>query len=177
MSETMVRINKASRRLSAICLIAFWAAPVLLALFWALAPHVPPMTRYLPAPVNPEHPTVVLILGFFASMIPGTVTMYGFLQLRRLFRLYQAGQVFETANVKCYRRLGWTMVVFAAASFIVEPILGVILTYYNPPGTRLLVLSISSSEIMNLLVGSVILTIAWVMDEARIMKQDYELIV
>lgn len=177
MSEAMKRINRAGRRLSALSLLLMIATPVLLAAFWVVVPYYPLLGRSLPATVNPEHPGLVLILGFWASMIPGAVTMYGFGQLRRLFKLYAEGTVFESANVGCFRRLGWTLIAFTGAQVLTTPVLGMILTLYNPPGQRMLILSLSSNELISLLVGAVVLTIAWVMDEARMLKRENEMFV
>ena len=131
----------------------------------------------LPIPPNPEHPGVVYVLGFLISMIPGGVAMYALYQMRALFGLYAQGTVFGLANVRRYRRLGWSAIAYAAADFISQPLLGLALSWYNPPGQHLLVLSLSSNVVAALFVGAAVLTVAWVMEEGHRIEEEQALIV
>lgn len=177
MDQAMQRLARASRRLVAASTVFLVLVPVVLALFWALLPLHPDLGLHLPVKVDSGLPISGQVMAFFASMIPGAVTMYGLWLLRRLFGLYQRGVVFETDNVECYRRLGWVLIAFAIARFISQPILSVVLTLHHPPGHRMLAVGLSSDDVVTVLVGAVVLTISWVMDEAHRMKQEYEMFV
>lgn len=176
MNGTM-RIQTASRRLRVLCTILMAATPVAIAFSWRFINQMPVSQLNLPVVPNPEHPGVVYFLGFLVSMIPGGVAMYALYQLRALFGLYAEGIIFTLANVRRYRRMGWAAIAYAAASFLSQPLHGLVLSWYNPPGQRLLVLSLNSNVVATIFVGAAVLTIAWVMEEGRRIDEEQALIV
>jgi hypothetical protein len=175
--EGIERIKKASRRLRGMCLILFWFTPVAVALGWIFIEYIPLSQLNLPIPPNPDHPMIVRFWGFLISMLPAGVAMYALWKLRRLFGLYALGMIFEAGNVECYRALGRAAVYWVIAQFISIPLHGIALSWFNPPGQRLLVLSMDSEMLAGLFIGAATLTIAWVMDEGRKINEEQALIV
>jgi hypothetical protein len=107
------------------------------------------------------------VLGAAAvTAVPVGVMMYGLWQVRALFHEFAAGRVFTMAAA---RRLQ----VFAAA-VLAQAVLGplsstgliVALSMSNPPGSRMLGIALSINDYIALIVGGVLLAIAWVMREA-----------
>ena len=171
------RIKKASRRLRVFCTILLWLTPVAVALAWKFIEYIPLTQVNLPVPPNPDHPGWVFVLGFLISMLPGGTAMYAFYKMRILFGLYAEGVIFGARNVQCYRGLGWAAIYWVIAEFLSRPLHGIVLTLNNPPGQRMLVLSLDSNMIVGLFAGFAALTIAWVMDEARKIDEEQALIV
>lgn len=171
------RIKKASRRLRLFCTLLLWLTPVAVAINWVFIEDMPLTQMNLPVPVNPDHPGWVFVLGFLVSMIPAGTAMYAFQKMRNLFGLYAQGIIFGARNVQCYRGLGWAAIYWVIAEFLSRPLHGIVLTWNNPPGQGLLVLSLDSNMIVGLFAGLAALTIAWVMDEGRKIDEEQALIV
>jgi hypothetical protein len=62
-------------------------------------------------------------------------------------------------------------------SIVYESAKSVLFSAGNPPGSRVLKVGLSSAEITTLMVGGIVLIIAWVMDEGRILTEEKELTV
>ncbi|MBU4563520.1 MAG: DUF2975 domain-containing protein [Desulfarculus sp.] len=176
MDPQVERIAKVSARLRLVSTLLMFAIPVVLALVWAFMENLPFNTR-LPVKVDASLPLISRILAFLASMIPGGVAIYALSRLRRLFDLYAHGVIFREANVECFRQLGWSLFAWAGASFLFNTLAGFILTFHWKPGTRLLVLSLDSQDIMAVFSGLVVITVAWVMDQGRKLNEEQQLFV
>ncbi len=173
----IARIQKASRRLRGACTALLVVIPLAVALAWRFIDQIPLTQLNLPVKPDPGHPPIVWVLGFLVSMIPAGVVMYAVGRLRRLFGLYARGVIFGPANVACYRRLGWASLVWAGAEFLSRPLHGLVLTWFNPPGQRLLVLGLDGNILLGLFAGAAVLTVAWVMEEGRRIEEEQALIV
>jgi hypothetical protein len=79
--------------------------------------------------------------------------------------------------VAVFQRLGWSILAWAAADFLQTMGLGIVLTLHRAAGQRLLVVSLSSDQVLVALIGLVVVTISWVMDEARKIEEEQALIV
>jgi Protein of unknown function (DUF2975) len=177
--ENPQRIARISRRLRLICTGLMFSLPVLYALFWVFFNYLYPILAMLPLPVRVDHdlPGLSRLGGFLADSIPLAVMVYGLRRLRELFRLYETGLIFTEDNVHCYRSLGRTLFVWVACNVLNHTLLGLVLTIDNPPGHRLLVLGLNSGDFSGIFVGAVVLTVAWIMDEARKIQDEQALIV
>lgn len=176
--EALERVQRNSRRLRLVFAVLLALSPILTALFWALVGSGNQvLSRDLPVAVDPDIPLASLVTGFLVSLIPTGVVMYALYQLYKLFGLYCGGKVFAKENVACYRSLGWAIIYYALADFMGDILLGIVLTFHRGQGKRLLVVGLSSTEVFVLLAGICVLTIAWVMDEARKLKEEQELFV
>ena len=177
MDPQIERIAKVSARLRLVSTLLMFAIPIVLALAWALANHLPYFVAQLPVPVKGYLPRATRVLAFVASLLPGGVAIYALSRLRRLFDLYAHGVIFRAANVECFRQLGWALFAWAAAGFLFKPIAGIILTFHWTPGTRLLVVGIDSQDVVAVFMGLVVITVAWVMDQGRKLNEEQELFV
>ncbi|MCF8033321.1 MAG: DUF2975 domain-containing protein [Desulfarculaceae bacterium] len=177
MENQVERIARVSARLRTVTTLLMIAVPVVLALAWAFANHLPYVLAQLPVPVKGYLPRGTRALAFVASMLPAGVAIYALSRLWRLFDLYAHGVIFRAANVACFRQLGWSLFAWAGASFLFKPIAGIILTFHWTPGTRLLVLGIDSQDVVAGFMGLVVITVAWVMDQGRVLAEEQELYV
>lgn len=131
----------------------------------------------LPVRVDHELPGLTRLLGFLTGLIPMSATIYGLWKLRNLFHLYEDGLIFTELNVKCFRSMGRTLIVWAGCDILRLALLSIVLTMNNPSGQRMITLGINSGELTGVFVGIVVLIASWVMDEGRKIKEDQALIV
>lgn len=87
-------------------------------------------------------------------------------QLWRLFGCYRQGQVFSATALHHLQRFGWGMVLLAVAEPLSRTAASVVLTLDNPPGQRMLVVTLGSHDYTLGLLALVFVAIARVMAEA-----------
>ncbi|AFM24101.1 DUF2975 domain-containing protein [Desulfomonile tiedjei] len=177
--ENTQRIAVISRKLRLACSGLILCLPFVVAAFWVFFNQVYSSLRMVPLPVRVDHDLSGLtrLLAFSADLIPLAATIYGLLRLRDLFGLYENGLIFTERNVHCFRSLGRTLLVWVGCDIVRYSILSVVLTLENPPGQRLLVVGINSGELAGVFTAIVVLIISWVMEEARKLREDQQLIV
>jgi hypothetical protein len=97
------------------------------------------------------------------------------LLLLRLFGLYQRGQIFTRANIKCFAHIGWTLVAYFLLNLLYPPLLITVLN--ELPGAPALPRSISlqDTDILILLSGLILTVIAQVMSQGAAMQAEQEL--
>jgi hypothetical protein len=173
------RISTVSRRLRLACSGLIYFLPLACALFWIFFNYLYAREPLIPLPVRVEHdlPGLTRFLGFLVDLIPMAATLYGLRRLRDLFHLYENGLIFTELNVRSFRSLGRTLIVWVACSVARNSLLSIVLTLNNPPGRRVITLGLSSADFSGVFVGIVVVTISWVMDEARKITEDQALII
>ncbi len=178
------KIVSASRRMKHVCTTLIWMLPVCCALFWIFFNEfyrpgtvIPISMIPLPVPVTQELPAINRFFAFLAELIPLAAMLLGLVKLRSLFGCYENGQIFTEQTVKCFRGLGRILIVWVLCNICKTTLLSLILSLPNPPGKRMITVAIGSPEFSSLFIGGVILVITWVMDEARIIKEDQALII
>jgi Protein of unknown function (DUF2975) len=173
--DTTRRITVISRRLKLTCTGLIFCLPVLCAIFWALFNEIYAMVPMISLPVRLGHelPAHTRIFAFLTDLLPLSVTIYALMKLKVLFALYESGHIFTEDNVRCFRSLGRALMIWVACDIVSRSLLGIVLTLDNPPGKRLLVLGMDGGDFTGLFVGTVVLIISWVMEEARKMQEDH----
>lgn len=148
---------------------------------WAAYNHLPMawreammrQTAWLPSRLTWDTIGLLYVAG-----LPRFLVAFGILFcLRRLFRLYEAGNFFELANVVLYRRLGTLFLVGVVASVLSDTLGSVALTLHNPPGQRMLTVGLSSDHLQLLFVGLVAMALGRVMEQGRLLQDDAKLTV
>lgn len=174
--DNMTRIRKMSRILSRVSGLLFWLTPVGCALFWAVFNDFPDIMkqRFL-IPGRLDLPALNRALCFTASILPAGVAMYGFKNMRELFRLYAAGEIFSRRNVSRYRAMGLALLYWAGAAFVNTPLLSLAMSVGMPEGQRHITVGIGSDELAALFAGSAALVISWVMDVGRGIEEEQAL--
>ena len=125
----------------------------------------------LPLRVKTELSLATLLLLFLVSLIPISAVLYGAVNLRKLFGLYEKGIVFSEQNVSCLRHIGYALLLRVAADFIFVFLFSLVIKFTNPAGH--LAIRFGSSDIYTLIIGAVILLIAWVMKEAVVLEDEH----
>lgn len=146
-------------------LVALLASMVVMAFLLPQDPSL--IAHYLPdivlvAPPSPGRFGLLLLV----LALPQLAVLYVLWQLERLFGLYRRGETLTAAPALRIRRIGLGIMVAALMSVLMRPLAGLILTLGNPPGERMLVLLLSSTDIGLVLAGGLMLVVGWIMGEA-----------
>lgn len=179
MSESRNKIKVWSRRLRLVLGVVFWMIPLVTLAFWAFVDVLPPeaVRTALPYPAQQALPLSAKAMGFVVSLLPAGASMYGVRVLMRLFRLYEQGQIFTAANVRCFGNLAKALFLWFGASVLSTPLLSMALTLHYPPGQRSITLSLGSPDLTALFLGLALRVAAWVMAEAQELQEEQELTV
>lgn len=173
------RITAVSRKLRFVCTGSIVCLPVLCGVFWALFNRIYALVPMIPLPVRVDHdlPALTRFLAFLCDLLPLGVIIYALMRLKTLFLLYERGSIFTEENVQCFRSLGRALILWVGCDIVNRTLLGIVLTLDNPPGKRLLVIGLDGGDFTGTFVGIAVLTISWVMDEARKMQEEQALII
>lgn len=98
--------------------------------------------------------------------IPVGVLLFGLWQARALFADFAEGRVFTLAGARRLRDFAACVLAQAILGPLSSAALSVALTFSNPPGNRQLAISLSLDNYVAVIVGGVLLAVAWVMVEA-----------
>ena len=100
------------------------------------------------------------------SSIPLLVISRGLLHLRALFQGYASGIYFSPQSATHMGGLGHCVALWVLCDFLCEPLLTVWLTFTQPPGERLLSVSLEPSAIVALFLAACVVVIARILRRA-----------
>lgn len=115
------------------------------------------------------------VLGFLCGMIPVLVELYILYALIKLFKLYEKGEIFTLNNVKYIRQIGIGLLLTQIISPIYEALMGVILTWNNPPGFRFLKVTLNQTNIGIIFAAIIVILISWIMREGCKLHEEQQL--
>lgn len=187
----MQKIKKVSKIFRVLFQIAFIIIPCLLAISWINAPHdldwswlagtsitkesgfayntIPANIKFL---VAHELSVNTKIYGFLISLIPITMHLIIMYFLIKLFKLYEQGEIFSSKNVKYIRSIAYAMLIGQALNPIYEGLLSLALTWGNPPGHRVAIVSLDGANIAVIIIAMLIILISWIMAEGYKLHED-----
>lgn len=117
------------------------------------------------------------ILGFAVSLIPLMIKLYVLYSLIRLFRLFEAGNIFSLQHVKYLRNMAYALL----AGQVLEPfyqfVMGIVLTLHNPPGHRFAAITLDQTNVSLLLAALLMILISWIMTEGYHLREEQQLTV
>jgi hypothetical protein len=165
------RLRKISRRMRLLILALIVASPFVFALVVQLK-GVAYMLRWPSgtidvAALSTSELTLVIAIG---ALRPAVVWL-ALWPLLDLFRLFERGLIFEAANLKSLRQLGWILIGVDLADMVQRAITGPVLSLFGAAEPF-----IALGVVFNMaIVGLFILVIAQVMDIGRELKEADEL--
>lgn len=166
-NENLDRIKRISTKFRLLFNVLIVCIPILSLTFWLYFNSLPKgFDAGLPVAVSQVLSLTTIMLAFLITLLPISVVIYGLFTLKELFALYEHGIIFSNENVRCFRRLGYTLVVWFFAKLLFIPLISVVLTYNNPSGERMIAVGIGSYDLTTLITGAIVVTISWVMSEA-----------
>jgi hypothetical protein len=107
------------------------------------------------------------------TSVPVCIMLYGLWQARQLFAGFAEGQVFTLASACRLRDLAAAMLAQAVLGPLSTTALLLAFTFSNPPGQRQLVIALSVNDYIALIIGGVLLAVAWVMVEASRIAEEH----
>ncbi|MFG1401570.1 DUF2975 domain-containing protein [Xanthobacter sediminis] len=113
-------------------------------------------------------------LGCLISAVPLAILAYGLNQVRLIFRDFGQGQTVSETLAWRLERFGAAVALQALINPLVSTLLGLTLTYGNPAGKRIIALSLSSHDVISVLVGLLVIGVGAVMREAARIARENE---
>ncbi len=165
-------IQQISRRFRQLFLIIAIALPLLTLFYWVLFNYLPQGLRPLQPYVIGALPWTTASLALLASLLPLSVVVFGLVTLVQLFRLYENAIYFSHETVTLFRRLGITLMLWVVASPLHSSLLSIAVTFNNPPGERMLVMTLDFGDLAMLLIGTIVILISWIMEEGRKLEEE-----
>lgn len=165
---TLPHIARLAARLQLITTAAMVLLPAVVAVYlvrgvsdpsWITTafPGLPPATALTPA-----KSTLALALGA-VSLVPMLTALA---QMRALFARYRSGEILTYPCALHIRCAGLALIAVAIVQTLLAPLQGLLLTWDNPPGQRVLAVSLTSEALWLALAGLFLVMIGWVMAEA-----------
>ncbi len=177
--ERLERIKKRSRFFKLLFIGFIIITPAISVIMWMFYNNLPYlmkiqiMKEYLiTSPVNLA--VDQRIYSSLAALAVSSILMWGFYVLIKLFSLYEKGVIFSRGNVECYRKLGYIIIISMIAGIIHNSAMSVIISLHNPPGQRVVTLSLSSADIAMCIIGMIVVLISWIMDAGKEMMDEQE---
>ncbi len=154
-------------------------SPAIPILYWLFYNHLPPMIQDgVFEGAAPAFLAVNSRLIAFGGEIPAVLVMlFALNSLKSLFFLYEKGIYFEAGNVKQFKLLGKFALWAVLTDVVNETVLILAKTINNPPGEKILAISIGSDHVKLMVVACIIMLISMVMDEGRKIKDENQLTV
>jgi DUF2975 family protein len=115
--------------------------------------------------------------GAAITAVPVGVLLFGLWQVRALFADFAAGRVFTLASARRLRDFAASVLAQAILGPISSTALLLAFTFDNPPGRRQLGIALSTNDYLALIIGGVLLAVAWVMVEATRIADEHASIV
>ena len=171
----MQKIKKNSKRIRVILQGLFYALPLMFAHYWlvlntsydiySLAGLITPLDQLslLLEPIT----TTTRALAFAASLIPLGIIMLGLYLLIRLFKSYEQAEIFTLENSQRYQRLGYCLLFWVFGSLLYGALLSVILSSNGNQENRVLTLTLTSPDLLPLILAAIIIVISQIMSEGQ----------
>ncbi len=172
-SNNRIRIRSVSAKFKMLFGALIIIKPLSDLLYWLNFNHLPSaFNNELPVAVTAPLASSTLIFAFLVSLIPTSIIIFGLINLRTLFTLYEKGIVFTQKNVQCFRNIGIALIALILANLAHGALLSVVLTLNNPVGERTISLTFGSEDLSALIMGAMIILVSWVMNEAASLEHE-----
>lgn len=167
----MTRLQLYSRWVGLICRLFLLLVPIGVIYFWLTVqtPYdYPGLIQYgLEIESLTSYPLSMQIrlLAIVVSLVYALIIIYALNCLIKLFNNYQKGEIFTLENAGFYKKLGYSIFCWTVGGMIYHAIMTGVISFNNPPGERIIALSITGVDILSLLIGLLVVIISWVMQE------------
>jgi hypothetical protein len=124
------------------------------------------------------HSTVSKLIGLSGSLVGSAPYILAYYTLHKLFANYAKGKIFISENVSIYQRLGRILFINGLVCIpLHDTLMMLAATINNAPGHRMLNISFGTPSFEAILLGVVIMVIAWVMQQANDLNHEHQLTV
>ena len=179
--SNLFRIKKVSHGFHLLFSVLLVAIPLIDICYWVFINQLPETfitVNVQSTPLTPHQLSITIrLIGFAASLLPLSALTYGLINLRKLFSYYKAGVIFSFSHVLLFKKVAKALLLWVVLSIAYDSAKSVLFSLGNPPGSRVISVGFGSAELTTLIVGGIVLFIAWVMDEGRLLAEENELTV
>jgi len=181
--ETRSKLTGISSKLYLVFSMFLILIPTGTAAFWIFYNDLPQTLVSVSSGLPGDFPVPLVLdgtqrlLGFLISLLPLATEVFAIVTIMRLLKLYKEANIFSSVHVLLFKRLGQTLICYAITGIFQTTGLGLVMTMNNPPGQRMLTLTMGSDEISLFVIAAIVLMLAWVMDEGRKQAEEQALIV
>lgn len=176
-NQNIIKIKKISKRLKIFSKIMILLTPILVISYWLVYNILPEYLRFSYENIVSQDkilPLSVLLVCIFISLIPTGIFIFLNKILINMSNLYESGKYFTSQNILHFKRLGKLAVIWAFLDIVIRTTLTVVITLGNPPGQRILKIEIGSFQLSSLIMGTIIILVSHVMEEARIINDEHQ---
>jgi hypothetical protein len=177
----MSKIQKQSRRVRVFFQCLFVLTPVFVCYYWltvdtqydiltrsGIIENTIDASGYTQLPLTAS----TRLFASIASLLLCGIIMYALKVLIHLFKNYERNEIFSLDNTLSYQKLGYCLFYWVAASVVYGALMSVILSFNNPPGERVLAVGFEGMDVLNIVLGFIILIISWVMKEGYLLSDE-----
>lgn len=119
----------------------------------------------------------VRLLGLLLSSLQLALLVFALFAVAKVFRAFSNAEWFVPQIGQHLHRFGLGLALYGATSPLVRTLMAIIVTWNNPPGKRLLIISFTGNDFVLALVGVLILLLGYAMREAtRIADENNQII-
>ena len=122
-------------------------------------------------------PTADYIVSFALVLIDWSVAALVAVFVWKLFGGFLDGQIFSAASMRQMLWLGWAGVAAVATDLVIRPLVAVTMSMHLPTGGRGLGLSVQPQDLLHLLMGLVVVALAFVFKTGVEISDDHRQIV
>ncbi|MEM7668693.1 MAG: DUF2975 domain-containing protein [Pseudomonadota bacterium] len=171
-SDRTTTLSLTARHASDVCMIAI---PVLATGVWLVEPD--PLVANFRAEGAPPLSNQQIASCIALTLVPSGLLAIGLWHLGRLFRLFARRAHFTKAVARHLRGFAWYLLASALVSPFASAAIGVVASWFNPPGQKILAFAISGQGVLAILLAALLFALARVMIEAQQMADDQRFIV
>lgn len=117
------------------------------------------------------------LLAVVLSLIPLAISIYGLLPLSQLFGLFAQGELFSARAARHLYAFAGALLARRLIIPFVHSAIGVVASWNNPPGQKVLAFAVSDSGIGWLLITALLFAPSWIMAVAEEVAEDQKMIV
>lgn len=158
--------------------LAIWLVPLLLLLVWFFADQIAVANRYVPQSAVSFPLTAFKKAGMVLLTALVTAPIYwGLFALRRFLSACCNEEYLTAQNSRNLKRFACGFLGTALLSPVSGVVMSVLLTLDNPPGQKMLVISISSTQVTMAAVGCLLLVVASLLQRASLIAEEHAQII
>jgi predicted PurR-regulated permease PerM len=156
------------------CLVFIVVLPIVVLAYWAVADAglLAARSNLLPSNIQAPLQDWQRLVGALLTCIPVALMLRGLWEARLCFKQFAHGHIFTEQAARRLRSFaGWTMT-SSLASILIVPLLSIVLTFNNTPGTRQISVGIGTDHVFTLLFAAMVWVMAAVISQGQALAEE-----
>jgi hypothetical protein len=117
------------------------------------------------------------ILYLLIDGISGVLILFGCFYFIKILKLYQQGEIFSSCQLQLFHKISCIALIWTLYAPVKHTLLTLVSTFFNPVGQRVIEISITSHDIINIFVVGFLFVITSLIQEAYTLKNESDLTV